>query len=642
MKPDCSGEWNTERMLEMSILGGIKVSPDGKKVLFTLRSTIMEGKESRYLTHIFMTDVEKEITVPFTEGDKSCTSPDWSPDGKWISFLSDRNGKKNIWLISPSGGEAFPLTSLKSGVKYYEWSPDSSVIAFTMTDPYTPEEIRAKEEKRDVRVLDENIKGVNLYSVQVEAFPKTPRKPCQLTFETFSINSFDWSPDRGEIAFAHTKTPRMEDDNTSIISKLNIETGEVKRFINNGASVTSPLYSHDGKWLAFCSGENPPLEFGVKSIMIIPAKGGEIIPLSETPNQNPTIIGWWEDDKSLCLMECFRTTRRLYKLPTDGGSPQVVAGGETVLSTPSMNISGDIIAFKLNSSRTPEEIFIMGTNGETPRQITHINEKFKDIPAGKTETIRWKSTDGTEIEGLLTYPPNYSSGMKFPLLVEIHGGPDSLFLETYMGAFHYNFYPHPLFSQKGYLIFRPNFRGSDGYGADFRKLVMKDFGGNDIKDILSGVDFLVDSGIADPDRMGIMGWSYGGYLTAMIISQTNRFKAASFGAGLSNLVSLSTTTIRTTALPAYMGINLWEDFNRIFSHSPLKYAVNINTPLLILHGDADLMSPISQGLELYNTLRLMGKEVKMAVYPRSGHIIHEPKLCVDLLKRNLEWFEKYV
>lgn len=642
MSTNPTNTWTVEKMLEMPILGGIKISPDGKKVLFTVRSTIMTGKESRYLTHIFMTQVEEKNTRPFTMGDKSCTSPDWSPDGKWISFLSDRNGKKNIWLISPSGGEAFPLTALKSGVKSYKWSPDGASIAFTMMDPYTPEEIQAKEEKRDVLVLDENIKGINLYLVSVEVFPQTPAKPRQLTFENFSVNSFDWSPDGKEIAFAHTKTHRMEDNNTSIISKLITETGKIEEFINTGVSVTSPHYSHNGQWLAFCCVENPPLEFGAMSIMILPAKGGEIVPLGITPNQNPTIIGWWQDDKSICLMECFRTTRRLNRLPINGGPPEVAAGGEMVLSAPSMNVSGNIIAFKLNSSSVPEEIFIMGADEKFPLQITHFNGNFKDIPVGKTEAIRWKSSDGTEIEGLLTYPPHYSPGKNYPLLVEIHGGPDSLFLETYLGAFRYSFYPHPMFSQKGYLIFRPNFRGSDGYGADFRKLMIRDFSGNGINDVLSGVDHLVDAGIADPDRMGIMGWSYGGYLTAMIISKTDRFKAASFGAGLSNLVSLSTTTIRTKSLPEYMGINLWEDFDRILAFSPIKYVKKINTPLLILHGESDLMSPPSQGLELYNILRLMGKEVKMAVYPRSGHIIHEPKLCVDLLKRNLEWFERYV
>ena len=642
MSTDLTNIWTAETMLEMPILGGIKISPDGKKVLFTARSAVMTGKESRYLTHIYMTDVETKATRPFTGGDKSCTSPDWSANGKWISFLSDRNGKKNIWLISPSGGEAFPLTALKSGVKSYKWSPDGASIAFTMMDPYTPEEIQAREEKRDVLVLNENIKGVNLFSVSVDTFSQTPVKARQLTFETFSVNSFDWSPDGGEIAFAHTKTHRMEDSNISGISKLIPETGEIKEFINNGASVTFPRYSHNGQWLAFCSSENPPLEFGEKSIMIIPAKGGEITSLTKTPNGNPTIIGWWKDDQSICFMECFRTTRKLYRLPIDGSPSEAVAGGGMVFSTPSLNVIGNKVAFKLNSSSIPDEIFIMGTDGETPVQLTHINERFRDIPTGKTETVRWKSTDGTEIEGLLTYPSQYSPGRKYPLLVDIHGGPDSLFLETYLGAFHYNFYPHPMFSQKGYLIFRPNFRGSDGYGADFRKLVMKDFGGNDIKDILNGVDHLVALGIADPERMGVMGWSYGGYLTAMIISQTDRFKAASFGAGLSNFVSLSTTTIRTTALPAYMGINPWEDFERIFAISPLKYAENIKTPLLMLHGENDFMSPVSQGLELYNTLRLMGKKVKMVIYPRSGHIIHEPKLCVDVLERNLEWFERYV
>ena len=630
-----------EDLLQLSLINGIQVSPDETKIVYSVRKTVMTKKESCYLTHIYKCDVDGKNNIQLTRGDVSCTSPQWSPAGNWISFLSKRKGKKNIWLLPSNGGEAFPVTCLFNNAVKYQWSPNGESIAFTMKEPPTPGEIQAFQEKREVLVLNENIKGTNLWILPLTNLQKQ-QKPIKLTDKSFCIKNFDWSPDGKEIVFDYTKTGNPEDDETSRISRIAIDTGEITPVTDPGVCSTTSKYSSDGKWIAFCESEVPYREFAKKFISIIPSKGREAKKLAETPNQHPLIVRWINNDSQIVFMEHNRTSRALYKLPVNGEPPELFSDTSMILSSPAISPSGNLTAFKLQNINTPEEVYITKTNCFKPVKLTDINREWEDIPMGKTEVIRWKSRDGIEIEGLLTYPLNYDTSKKYPLLVEIHGGPDSLFLRTFLAAYHYNFYPHSIFSQQGYLILRPNYRGSNGYGADFRKAISKDFGGNDTQDVLNGVDFLIEKGIADKDKLGIMGWSFGGYLTAMIISKTDRFKAATFGAGLSNLVSLSTTTLRTQSLPAYMGINLWDDFDLVFSHSPLKYAKNINTPLLMFHGEKDLMSPVTQGLELYNTLRLMGKPVKMVIYPRARHILHEPKQCTDLLQRNLDWFNKHI
>ena len=259
---------------------------------------------------------------------------------------------------------------------------------------------------------------------------------------------------------------------------------------------------------------------------------------------------------------------------------------------------------------------------------------------GRTEVVQWKSTDGKTIEGLLTYPVSYRAGTRVPLLVIVHGGPTGVFVRSFTGV------PSPYlvagFASRGYAVLRCNVRGSSGYGRDFRYANKADWGGGDYRDIMSGVDALIAKGMADPDRMGVMGWSYGGYMTSWIITQTKRFKAASVGAGVTNLMSFTGTADIPSFIPDYFGGDYWDVFDRWRSHSAMFNVKGVSTPTLIQHGDADLRVPISQGYEFYNALKRQNVPVKMVVYPRQPHGIQEPKMMLDAMQRNLDWFDHWI
>ena len=288
----------------------------------------------------------------------------------------------------------------------------------------------------------------------------------------------------------------------------------------------------------------------------------------------------------------------------------------------------------------PEEVFITDLQGINPKQLTGINNDFNPGILGKTELISWKSSDGTPIEGLLTYPPGYETGKQYPVVLQIHGGPAGVFSISYTGQ--PGIYMTQLFAQKGYIVLRPNPRGSSGYGKEFRYANVKDWGYGDYDDLMSGVDYVLRMGIADPNLQFVMGWSYGGYMTSWIVSQTKRFKAASMGAGLPNLISMTTTTDITDYLVAHMGGKpFWEDYKEYERHSAMYYFQNVETPTQVIHGANDLRVPFTQGQEFYNALKMKGVETEMIVYPRTPHGPREPKLLMDVSPRIISWFEKY-
>jgi dipeptidyl aminopeptidase/acylaminoacyl peptidase len=273
-------------------------------------------------------------------------------------------------------------------------------------------------------------------------------------------------------------------------------------------------------------------------------------------------------------------------------------------------------------------------------RVSRANLDLPKATLGETKIISWKSKDGTEVEGLLTLPGAYEAGKKYPLILNIHGGPAGVFTENFIGRL--AVYPIATFSARGYAVLRPNPRGSGGYGKRFRFANMGDWGGKDYEDDMAGVDRLIKMGIADPDRMAVMGWSYGGFMTSWVITQTNRFKAAAVGAGVTNLWSFTGTADIPGFLPDYFGGEPWDAFEAFQKHSPMSFVKNVKTPTLILHGEADVRVPTSQGYELYNALKRQGVTTRMVVYPRTPHGPREPKFILDIAQRHLDWVDKYV
>ena len=641
-KPGVSmqGGWTCEDILKNHYVNNVRVSPDGKKVVFVVIKPVMTSNESEFLCHIYMSDINGKNTFQLTHGNISCTDPQWSPDGNLIAFLSARSGKNNLWIIRANGGEAYRVSDVKTGVFAYEWSPDGKKIAFLMADPKTEEEEKRIEERNDAEVMGQNIKCAHIHIISTEKDKNCGFPVSRLTNGNFIVLDFNWSPDGKNIVFSHTPLSDFKNKNRSDISTVNLLTSKVKPLVVSKTFEYSPFYSPDGKWIAYIGSETKDKDFDAKNLFIIPSVGGKPVQLAKTPDQAPYLLGWSRDGKNLYASENDKMARSIYLIPINGKPVKNFSKNNSVIHSISLNKTGTMMGFTMQNIYNPVEAYVSNLSKFKAVKVSNVNKAMKNMPLGRTEVIKWKSTDGKVIEGLLTYPVNYKKGIKYPLLLYVHGGPASVFRNSYLGEI--GTFPLSVFASRGYAILRCNIRGSSGYGIKFRKANMKDWGGMDFKDLMTGVDHVIKMGVADSNRLGVAGWSYGGYMTAWIITQTNRFKAASVGAGISDLVSMEGTNRLPDLIPAYFKAELWEDFQLYVSRSAIAHIKNVKTPTLIQHGINDITVPYLQGIELYTALKRRGVPVKMVTYPRSGHMPSEPKLILDCNQRNVEWFETYV
>ena len=647
--------WTPELTLKVKRIGAVQPSPDGKLVAFAVREAVVDGGRSEYLTHIHVATADGSQSWQLTRGDKSCDDPQWSPDGFWLSFLSSRGGKRNIWLIRPAGGEAAALTNLKGSVSAQRWAPDSKSLAFTALDAPTADEERNSLEKNDARVIDENVKHHRLYVVPVNGNIDSPPTPRLLTPGDYSVGGegsragrlvIDWSPDGKQIAFTHTKTPSPDHWTTGDVSIVDVATGAVRPVLATpGVAESSPMFSPDGKQLAVVISNSPPTWGGAARVHLVTLGANQPPrPLAETHDgfgRYSELIGWSADGKSLFFAEAHGADLHVMALPVDGSAPTAVIQASGMASAGvHLNPSRSHFGWAWETFDRPPEAMVAPVAGKTPTQVSRVNPAEHFPATGETRVVRWKSSDGQEVEGLLTLPVGYAPGRKCPLLLVVHGGPMGVFSRTYVG--NPGTYPVAVFAARGYAVLRPNPRGSSGYGAKFRHANYGDWGGGDYRDLMTGVDELIKQGVADPERLGVMGWSYGGFMTSWIITQTKRFQAASVGAGVTNLMSFTGTADIPGFLPDYFHGEFWDDLKPYAEHSAMFRVKGVTTPTLIQHGERDERVPLSQGQELYNALKRQGCTTKMVVYPRTPHGIEEPRLLLDAMRRNLDWFEKHV
>jgi dipeptidyl aminopeptidase/acylaminoacyl peptidase len=601
----------------------------------------MAPDKSEFVTQIWVANVATKQSMQLTFGEKSSTNPKWSPDGKWIAFTSNRKDNKNqLYRLSMDGGEAEPLTEVKSAVGNFEWSPDGRHIAFTMTDAKTEEEEKNDKGKNDFRWVDENLKMARLYVVPVQKDANGKRDPRKLTTGNYQVGAFDWAPDSSRIAFSHSKSANANDWPTADASIVDVASGNVTVLANTAAAEDSPMYSPDGKSIALVVSDNPPRWAQSGTIQIFPANGGQAKSLMASYDGQPGIAGWSADSKRIYFTEAKGTGTQLYVVDVAANRIDEIKTTPAVLGGMNLNKTGTIFGFTRQTSDTPADAYISSVTEFAPVQITRVNAGGQMPAVGKTEVIRWKSKDGKEIEGLLTYPVNYQAGQRVPLILNIHGGPAGVFVQTFVGS--RGVYPLATFSSRGYAILRPNPRGSSGYGVDFRRANTKDWGFGDYQDLMTGVDRVIEMGVADPDRLGVMGWSYGGFMTSWVVTQTNRFKAASAGAPVTNLMSFNGTADIPAFIPDYFGGQFWEVLDVYQKHSPIFNVKSVTTPTMIQHGEADVRVPISQGYEFYNALKVKGVPTRMIVLPRQPHGPNEPKMQLAAMDANLEWFEKYI
>jgi len=630
--------WSPELSFQMKNIGAVVVSPDGKMAAWVQSQYVMEPEKSEVVGHIWVAGTDGRNRTQLTRGDKSCSSPSWSPDGKWIYFTSARSGQQNIWRIPIDGGEAEMLTAWKGALASYAVSPNGKLVAFLARED-SPDEEKAKKEKRDWNVLDASPKNHSLYVIPAEADENDKREKKQLYKAGRHVAELAWSPDSKSIAFAHWPAPEADNWTRADVSEVEVESGKISEIEKGPAAAANLAYSRDGKYLAFVRtvGDIPRWPRDTR-IILLTRQGGAVRELPPTQDHNPNILGWSKDSTRLLFSESKRTRTALFAMPVDGPPVPVYEPARGIVAGGSLNDTGTHIGF---SSETPEsapEAFAMIVGGK-PVQVSSANAGMPKPPLGKTEILRWKAKDGMEIEGLLTYPVDYEKGKRVPLILNIHGGPAGVFAENFLGR--PGIYPLATFSAKGWAVLRCNIRGSGGYGKDFRFANVNDWGGKDYEDLMAGVDHVIAMGVADAGKLAVMGWSYGGFMTSWVITQTNRFKAAAVGAGVTNLWSFTGTADIPGFLPDYFLGEPWDVFENYRKHSPITFVKNVTTPTLVLHGEQDLRVPLSQGQEYFNALKKLGVTTKMVVYPRMPHGPVEPKFMLDIMNRHLDWVEKY-
>ncbi len=632
--------WTPALSMRYHQLSSTALSPDGSRVAYVVREPLMDGEQSEYLSHVWLANTDGSGAHQFTRGEKSASSPRFSPDGTLLSFTSARSGSNQIWVMPLSGGEAWAATEVDPGVGQYRWSPDGSHIAFTMADPETEEEKAAKKEKRDVILVDQNFKFSHLYVVSVPAGASEPTEAVRVTEGNFQVTDFDWMPNGEALAFTHQPDPRINTGRVaSDLSVVRLSAGHpVEHLVTTEGLEGSPRVSPDGQWIAYVSSGEKAEPVGLGDVYVVPENGGSPKALAHTHDRSPQLISWSRDGAGLYLGEAIGTTRQVVFLPADGGAAQPVSNVEGVVGATSFARNADQMAFTMQTPDEPANVFVTSTRTFAAKQVSHHHTDVPRPTMGRTEVLTWTAPDGTPVEGLLTYPVGYESG-RVPVMLNVHGGPAGVFSQSFTG--NPGIYMIQYFAQEGYAVLRPNPRGSTGYGKEFRYANIMDWGYGDFDDLMSGVDLVIEMGVGDPEQLYLMGWSYGGYMTSFAVTKTDRFKAASMGAGLPNLISMTTTTDIQDYLVGHMGGEFWDDYETYEKHSAMYHIKNVVTPTQVIHGAEDLRVPFTQGQEFYRALDRREVPTEMIVYPRTPHGPREPKFLMDVSDRILTWFRKH-
>ena len=634
--------WTPEFSMQFKSIQSTTLSADGQYVAYVVREPVMEADKSEYRSQIWVAKTDGSMNVQYTRHEKSSTSPAFSPDGQYLAFLSKRDEKKTqLWRMRLMGGEPEMLTDEESSVSRFQWSPDGSHIAFSMSNPETKEEKKAKKEKSHVILVDQQHKYSHLYSLSLTQTDSGTYPVQRLTEGEFTIRSFDWAPDGSKLVFDHANDPNINTGFLDLdISWVSADSGAVQSLVKRPGVDSNPRFSHDGSMIAFGSSGGQPEPIGLTDLFVIPTTGGTPTALALTHDRRASVVGWSEDDQMVYYSENVKTQNGISMVKANGkGKPKAIEMARGVRSGISMQTKVNRMTFVYQNLDQAPEVYTANLDGTETKMLSEVNTEIELPEMGKTELISWKSKDGMEIEGLLTYPIGYETGTQYPIILQVHGGPGGVFSERFTGA--PSIYLTQYFAEQGFLILRPNPRGSTGYGKDFRYANFMDWGYGDYEDLMSGVDHVIGQGMADANQQYLMGWSYGGYMTSFAVTRTSRFKAASMGAGLPNLISMVTTTDIPDYLAAHMGGEFWDDYETYEKHSAMYRIKEVTTPTQVIHGANDLRVPTDQGYEFYVALKRLGVPTEMIVLPRTPHGPREPRLQMEVSPRIMKWFEQH-
>ena len=631
-----------------------QISPDGRRIAFVV--TTLSEERDEYLSNIWVVDTAGGAPRRFTAGPRRDIEPRWSPDGTRLAFLSERTPKEKLqlYVMPADGGEAAKLTALDNGVGSVAWSPDGARLAFVSPvggrhEPESEEERRKSRPARVITSLKYRFNGEGfVYDRRPHVFVASidGGAPLQLTDGDFIDADPVWAPDGESIVFVSPRHAERDDDDASDLWRIAAKGGTPQRLTATPGPIMLPAFSPDGATIAYLarSGRNA---FGHNvRTFTIPAAGGDAVCLTSALDRScgalPVRPLWSPDGGAVVVAAEDRGDISLWRVVTRGSeAPRRIVAGERALNSFSASADGRRMAFAASSPAAPAEVFVCGADGSEERQLTEMNRVWRD-EVGLASPERFRLTRaGFEIDGWVMRPSGFVPGRRYPALLSIHGGPHGQYGHGFFDEFQ-------VYAGAGYAVIYANPRGSQGYGEAFTQAVVGDWGGGDYADVMAVLDeALRRYPFIDPDRLGILGGSYGGFLTSWTVGHTDRFKAACSERAVNcQYTMFGTSDIGSSFNVVELGGAMpWEDMARYIERSPLTYAKSIVTPLLILHSEDDLRCPIEQAEQLFVALKKLRREVRFVRFPGENHEMSRlgrPRHRLERFRHILEWFAPYL
>ena len=654
-------------LMRLRSINEVRISPAGDRVAYV--ASVPSLPKNEHDAALFVVSVNGGEPARLGDQVRIFNTPSprpqirWMPDGSAVSLLAFDGPRPQVVSLPLDGGAPRTVTRAAEGVFAYEWSPDGKSLAYITRDPLPAEEARQRQDRSFVIRADAPTPATRLAVQQLDGTPRLLTPPSQ------HVDALSWSPDGRAIAYSAAPRTGFTAAYEARVYTVPIDGRDPRAIVDRPGMNTGPRFSPDGKQIAFISTDGQYDVMASRSLTIVAAGGG---PPRRYGLDDAWVneYAWAPDSRSLYLMANDGTFGRgehmfeqpILRLHVADGRLERSSAGPTVAFSISASADGRRIAYKSVEPRTMGDVAVLDTASGRATTITSVNPQLRDFAVGDLKPISWRSFDGMEIWGLLLTPfdspptanerlaqgrPSAATaGRRLPTLVYIHGGPGGgvtygLFPQFMTSVPQVDPYPTAAMAGLGYAVLFPMPRGGAGYGEKGQRAIVGAWGEGDYKDIIAGVDHLVAQGIADPDRLGVMGASYGGYMTNWIVTQTSRFKAASSGASLSDLSDTFYLSEGGEFMIAYFK-RPWENRESYAAHSPLTFADRVTTPLLIQHGEADPRVPVAGAWKFYRTLKAMGKTVELEIYPRGGHVLREPMQQREQMRRNLEWFTKWI
>jgi dipeptidyl aminopeptidase/acylaminoacyl peptidase len=631
-------------VIDLESVGAAAISPDGQAAVYSIRTT--DWKDNRFDTELWLWR-QGAGTIQLTRTEKNgSTTPRWSPDGRWIGFLADRGDRTQLYVIGARGGEAIKLTSLKDGVADFRWSPAGGTVALLALEPETDRAAKLKAQYGEWAVEDQDYRQTHLWLLAVDPArwvgdsTQLP-KPTRLTEgDAFTVSGFAWSPDGARIAYEHRRDPLITGGPTADISLVTVANRSVMPLVQRVGFDGGPVWSPDGQWLLFSTnaGDTVANFYKNNQLMKIAATGGTPIRLAADFDEQIGNVAW--SAQGIWFVAFAKTARNIYRVDAESGS--VTPGPEGLGFVQGFDLAADgrtAVVMAQENAASLSELWHLDVAGGARERVTNLTQQIATWGLGTSEVVSWPSRDGTTIEGVLHKPRDYDPSKRYPLLVVIHGGPTGI--DTPQPVPFY-VYPIPQWVAKGAVVLRPNYRGSAGYGEAFRSLNVRNLGVGDMWDVMSGVDYLIKQGIADSARMGAMGWSQGGYISAFLTTNTTRFKAISVGAGISNWVTYYVSTDIHPFTRQYLKATPWDDPAIYLKTSPMTTIRRARTPTLVQHGQFDQRVPTQNAYELFQGIQDQGVPAELIIYKGFGHGINKPKEQLAAVWHNWKWFGKWL